>query len=317
MRTHNISRQVNANDEAEQLLYLHAALACVEAWCSHVNVDEELTAPFMPDILEHIDALLSARCHDDEGQWHEARRHLEGTLAANLGRSISDLRQTAKDEMRDSLRDLERLFAATIGVGGATAILSECYHRFRAIVDKPLPAPTLSDKRASILVERALKAADCIYNSQCLRGGTGSRTDEGSPSKWDRVSLAGDEEPAPILNRALARIISGQERADESLQEMLDLLSKDHDVPKLLTPAQAAKLTGIGASTLRAAFDRREIIGKQVGQHRKLDAESLRTWCRSRQAETNGQTPKVVQHAVIDGNTRPKARIPRRFIPPT
>lgn len=308
---------VNANDEAERLLYLHAALACVEAWCSHVNADEELTAPFMPDILEHVDEVLSARCHDDEGQWHEARRHLVEILSASLGRTLRDVRQTAKNEIVHTLREIEQLFAATIEEGDASAILSECYRGFRAIADKPLPALTLSDKRASLLVERALKAADCIHKSQCLRLGTGSRTDEGSPSNRDRVSIAGVEEPAPNLNRALAWIISGQDRADESLQDLLDLLSKDRDVPKLLTPAEASKLTGIGASTLRAAFDRREIAGKQVGQHRKLDAESLRAWCRSHHAETGGQVRQVVPDDDTHSIPKAKARAPRRFIPPT
>jgi excisionase family DNA binding protein len=307
---------VNANDEAERLLYLHAALACVEAWCSHVKADEELTAPFMPDILEHVDAVVSARCHDDDGQWQAARRGIEDIVSTSLGLTVGHLREAAKGEMVHSLRDLERLFAATIEEGDASTILSECYRRFRAIADKPLPAPILSEKRASIIVERALKAADCIHKSQCLRGGTRSQADEGGPSNRNRVSIAGDE-PAPNLNRALARIISGQERADESLQEMLDLLSKDRDVPKLLSPAEAAKLTGIGAGTLRAAFDRGEITGKQVGQHRKLDTESLRAWCRSRHAETNGQASHSVPHDDTERTPKARARAPRRFIPPT
>jgi len=308
---------VNANDEAERLLYLYAALARVEAWFGHVNADEVLTAPFMPDILEHVDDVLAARCHDDEGQWQAARRGVQAIVSTSLGRTVGDLRQTAKDEMVHSLRSLERLFAATIEEGEASAILSECYRRFRAIADKPLPAPTLSEKRASIIVERALKAAECIHRSQCLRAGTRSQTDEGDPSNRNRVSIAGDEEPAPHLNRALARIISGQERADESLQEMLDLLSKDRDVPTLLTPAEAAKLTGIGATTLRAAFDRGEITGKQVGQHRKLDAESLRTWCRSHHADAKGQASQLVPICDTERTPKARAREPRRFIPPT
>ncbi len=312
MRMPNLA---NANDEAERLLYMYVALACVEAWCSHVKSDEELTAFFMHDILGHFDAVLASRCHDDDGQWRAARRGVEDVISMNLGRPAGDLRQTAKDEMVHSLRNLERLFAATVEAGNKVAILSECYRRLRAIVDKPLPAPTMPDKRASVVIERVLRAADCIHRSQCLRAGTRSQADQDDPSNWNRVSIAGGG-PAPNLNRALARIISSQERADESLQEMLDLLSKDRNVPKLLTPAEAAKLTGIGATTLRAAFDRGEITGKQVGQHRKLDAESLRVWCRSHHADSNEQAPQSVPHDDTERTPKAKPRAPRRFIPP-
>jgi excisionase family DNA binding protein len=112
--------------------------------------------------------------------------------------------------------------------------------------------------------------------------------------------------------RTLNRVIESQDRVDESLGEVLDLLSKDRELPKLLTPAEAAKLTGIGASTLRAAFDRGEIKGKQVGQHRKLDTDSLRAWCQS-QTSVEGVATMVPRTGTP---SKTRGRSPKRFIPP-
>lgn len=52
------------------------------------------------------------------------------------------------------------------------------------------------------------------------------------------------------MARTLNWLIEGQDRVDESLVEVLDLLLKDRELPKLVIPAEAAKLMGIGASTL-------------------------------------------------------------------
>lgn len=78
---------------------------------------------------------------------------------------------------------------------------------------------------------------------------------------------------------------------------------------KLVTPNHASKMTGIGAQTIRQAFDNGEIKGTRVGSHRKLSLSSVWEWadCQGRPS-SNPPEQSPVDHS------KPLGRAPRRFI---
>ena len=224
-----------------------------------------------------------------EEDWREVQRRYEGLINAAIGTEHRDLLIAAEQEMvkvvRRLVRSVDRLAETSGGLGSQAAqdfgeLLREAVNPFASATE----------------ARRALNDLGRMVH----RMGRQSKSQPESPQE-----VAG-QAPTPGVQKTLSELLLGHERTEESITDVLDLLSRDHDLPTLLTATQASKLTGIGATSLRAAFDRGEIVGTRIGQHRKLDVESVRAWCRSQ--ERVGQEAK-------DKGKRPKGRPPKRFIP--
>jgi len=224
-----------------------------------------------------------------EENWREVQLRYEGLINASIGKEHRHLLIAVEQEtvkaVRRLVRSVDRLTEMTGGLD------SEAAQHFGDLLREAVnPFASATEAR------RALNDLGRMVH----RMGRPSKKPPESPQEMT------SQAPTRGLQRTLSELLLGHERTEESITDVLDLLSRDHDLPTLLTPTQASRLTGIGATSLRAAFDRGEIVGTRIGQHRKLDVESVRAWCRSQE--------KVGQEAASTGK-RPKGRAPKRFIP--